>query len=528
MSLSRSTIAEKLPPARVWLLALPLGILADAAVYFALWAFEMHQEIFLHSQQTRYALALAHTYGTLQVLITVSLCSALFWMTSFAVGMLVRTPWSLSFLRKSYLAVLVWFFVYAYLVFDVSTALQTQEAAWEGVKPDAVRVFYWRFDFLWPAVLVVLAAGFQYLTAWRRATMDCFVVPADEQPARGDVFLENVRTHGEDPQYRKSWLSSVGLHVFVIILLPLLLQLLGCVEPYRVPFGSGNPVVALVKIVKPKKEKKKTYILRPNSAIVFHVPDLDESEIIKQIEEQTQLTYKADPNARAGKMGRGGGTQGGWPEGMKNGVVRFIRLEYNGAGWDDGMSATDRADINFLQEFKKLTGFKVASKGESHPVRLLKKYDKGFAPPFVYFTGDGNISMSDSDVATLREYLLDGGMLFADCGSPSWDRAFRSFAPRLGLGELRNIADDDPLFQMPYTFADGAPPLWHHGGMRALGIKHKGRWVVFYHPGDVNDAWKTGHSGMNPELARGAIQMGVNIVYYAFTQYLEQTAKYRK
>jgi hypothetical protein len=81
---------------------------------------------------------------------------------------------------------------------------------------------------------------------------------------------------------------------------------------------------------------------------------------------------------------------------------------------------------------------------------------------------------------------------------------------------------------MPYTFANGAPPLWHHGGMRALGIKHKGRWVVFYHPGDINDAWKTGHSGISPELARGAFQMGINIIYYAFTNYLEETAKYRK
>jgi hypothetical protein len=61
-----------------------------------------------------------------------------------------------------------------------------------------------------------------------------------------------------------------------------------------------------------------------------------------------------------------------------------------------------------------------------------------------------------------------------------------------------------------------------------MGIKHQGRWVVFYHPGDINDAWKTGHSGMDPELVKGAYEMGVNIVYYAFTRYLELTRKYRK
>jgi hypothetical protein len=81
---------------------------------------------------------------------------------------------------------------------------------------------------------------------------------------------------------------------------------------------------------------------------------------------------------------------------------------------------------------------------------------------------------------------------------------------------------------MPYVFPNGAPPLWHHGGNRALGAKHKNRWVVFYHPGDINDAWKTGHSGMDPQLANGAIEIGVNVVYYSFTHYLEMTRKYRK
>jgi len=61
-----------------------------------------------------------------------------------------------------------------------------------------------------------------------------------------------------------------------------------------------------------------------------------------------------------------------------------------------------------------------------------------------------------------------------------------------------------------------------------MGMKHKGRWIIFYHPGDLNDAWKTGHSGLRPELAKAAYQLGVNLIYYAFTHYLEETRKYRK
>ena len=260
----------------------------------------------------------------------------------------------------------------------------------------------------------------------------------------------------------------------------------------------------------------------------------------RQVDAETQMTYKADPlrvlaatgdrvGAGGGKMGAGGGKGGGWPDGMENAKVRFIRMEYNGRGWDDGMDATTRADMNFLEAFRQLTGFKVAAASESHSIGMLKKYPKGMAPPFVYMTGDADINVTAGEIKTMREYLLDGGMLFADCGSPQWDRSFRTFARQLFPGEsLLVIADDDPLFQIPFAFPNGAPALWHHGGRRAMGIKHKGRWVVFYHPGDINDAWKTGHSGMSSELTKGAMEMGVNIVYYSFTHYLELTRKYRK
>jgi len=90
------------------------------------------------------------------------------------------------------------------------------------------------------------------------------------------------------------------------------------------------------------------------------------------------------------------------------------------------------------------------------------------------------------------------------------------------------IPDDDPIFQYPYSFPNGAPPLWHHGGWRALGIKRGTRWAVFYHPGDINDAWKTGHSGVSPSIAKNSMNLGINIVYHAFTHYLELTRKYRK
>ena len=164
--------------------------------------------------------------------------------------------------------------------------------------------------------------------------------------------------------------------------------------------------MSIVAVVKPKKKPKKKYILTPNSIISFHIPELDESELLKEVEEQTQVTYQADASAVHGKLGAGGGKKGGWPDGMGKGLVRFIRVEFKGPGWDDGMAPADRADLNFLEEFNRVTGFPVAKIAESHPIAKLAKYDKGYAPPFVFMTGEGAINVSRSEVDTLRRYIL--------------------------------------------------------------------------------------------------------------------------
>ena len=83
------------------------------------------------------------------------------------------------------------------------------------------------------------------------------------------------------------------------------------------------------------------------------------------------------------------------------------------------------------------------------------------------------------------------------------------------------VAADDPLLQEPFAFPKGAPPMWHHGGWKLLGYKHEGRWIVIYHPGDVNDAWKSVNMGANAEMVESAFRLGINIFYYAWKQRFE-------
>ncbi len=521
-------VRGRVHPVVLWL-TLPLGLLAVGLVAPAILLAEWYEDYFGLTPQLMRAFtaegvpALIHTF---RCVLGAGVC---LFLAGHILGM-IRRPWALRLIRGCLGCAMLIGLFYGYVVVALSGIIFVREISFAGVdKYDRVLLFYLQWQWLWPLLVALAALALIYLISWRSRALAVYTGRREDSPAPGDVVVENLRVHGRDPVFRKSFHASILSHLLIIVILPWLLRMIGCVTPYRVPKGSGNPVVAMVAVTKPKKEKKKQYILNPDSMVLFKVPEIDDSEIFNQVVEATAVTYTATANAKAGKMGAGGGKEGGWPDGMENHLVRFIRLKYAGAHWDDGMDEESGADRNFLERFHKLTDFKVARQGEAHAISLLAKYPKGYAPPFVYMTGSHSINVSARERKILREYLLDGGMLFGDAGSQAWADAFLRFVRSvLPDKELLVVADDDPLFQMPYQFPHGAPALWHHGGYQAMGIKHRGRWVVFFHPGDVNDAWKTGHSGLDSKMAEGAYQMGVNVVYYAFTHYLEATRKYRK
>ncbi len=443
----------------------------------------------------------------------------------------LRNRWTYRLLRFSLYAVFLAVAFHVFVTWQACSAIKAGNLKIDGAQQDSASILLLWWDACWPALAVAGYAAWLHVMLRSRSVYAAFTRETGS-PMEGDRILEDLRTHGRDPRHRRSVYASALTHIVILILIPWILSLDGCgVDPYKVPKGSGNPVVAMVKMVKPKKKKKKTLSLRPNSAILFEIPDLDETQVDQVMEEQTQQTYQASNNAKAGKMGKGGGTKGGWPEGMEDYKVRFIRLEHSGAGWDDGMDQSG-ADINFLRAFAQSTGFKkIASKGESHSIALLRKYPKDGFPPFVYLTGNADMGrVSSDDMKILRDYCLNGGMLIADAGSARFHQSFTHLMSQVFPDkQLIDIADDDMLYQLPYSFPDGAPSFWHHGGRRALGIKHDGRWIVFYHPGDINDAWKSqGYSDVTPEMREQAMNLGINLVYYAFGQWNDAISKMKK
>lgn len=446
-------------------------------------------------------------------------------------GLILRSRATLMLLKSSQW--LITFVMVAFSVLCWHAAFSISNANSEDIGVELARLDAFKQWWDWSGAAIGIAVYAIWLKMMLSSQQVVSVFTRLEGDAlAGDVTLENIRTHGNDKRHRKALYWSVFTHFFFIILLPWLLGLFdGSVEAYRVPKGSGNPVVTMVKMVKPKKKPKKKLTLRPNSAIIYDQPDLDETEVDQVMEKQTQLTYQAALMANAGNLGRGGGKDGGWPNGALDSKVRFIRLDHGGQGWDDGMDKSG-ADVAFLKFFRDNTPFKkISNKGESHKISLLKKYpDDGF-PPFVYMTGNGNMGrVSSADAKILREYCLKGGMLVADAGSASFHRSFTHFIRQVFPDKpLIDIADDDMIFQLPYSFPNGAPPLWAHGGRRALGIKHEGRWVCFYHPGDMNDAWKAqGYTDVDPQTREVALSLGLNITYYAFNQWDDAISKIRR
>ncbi|MDX1944119.1 MAG: DUF4159 domain-containing protein, partial [Pirellulaceae bacterium] len=55
-----------------------------------------------------------------------------------------------------------------------------------------------------------------------------------------------------------------------------------------------------------------------------------------------------------------------------------------------------------------------------------------------------------------------------------------------------------------------------------------GRWMVYYHPGDISDAWADGHAGIAPDVYNGCYQLGANVLFYGHAEYSKWLAAQAK
>jgi len=313
--------------------------------------------------------------------------------------------------------------------------------------------------------------------------------------------------------------STAGLCSYTLVfcfVVFLFSQIGGCQEIYEMPAGGGQQQ-QLAQQVQVQKVIRRKYVINPASVVVFNPPPIDDVKL--QLNELTKHAYK---------VGYGQGDGAGFAGGTSRGKVRFIRLEYGGGDWNQDFGIG--ADLNMLIEYGARTGQAVAERTESRTIAQLANFKEGNSPPLVYLTGQRNISLSKSEVAILRDYLLNKhGMLFGDNGGSSHfhNQFFAMMRQVLPQVEPVRVPLDDPIHCVPYRipFLPYAAP---HGGKDAWGWKVDGRWVCYYHPGDIGDAWTDDHAGVRPEVWEACYQLGTNIIFYAHVEYskwLEARAK---
>jgi hypothetical protein len=193
-------------------------------------------------------------------------------------------------------------------------------------------------------------------------------------------------------------------------------------------------------------------------------------------------------------------------------VMTIGRLHYDGGGdWYANPSSLP----NLLRTIRERTGLPVA---DTEVVVTLND-DRLWSMPYLHMTGHGNVHFSDTDLATLRAWLQQGGFLHAS-DNYGMDASLRRELGRLFADHpLVEVPLDHPVYHLVYDFPKGLPKIHQHDGKPAqgFGIFLDGRLAVFYdYQCDLGDGWEDYEVHHDPpEKHEAALRMGVNLFAYA-------------
>ena len=144
-----------------------------------------------------------------------------------------------------------------------------------------------------------------------------------------------------------------------------------------------------------------------------------------------------------------------------------------------------------------------------------------FQYPFIHMTGHGNVVFNDDQIKNLRNYLLGGGFLHIDDNygmKPYLEKEIKRLFPDK---EFRELSSSHPIFSSYKNFPQGLPKIHEHDGNRpqAMGIFNENRLVLlFTFETDLGDGWESPEVHNDPpDVRRKALDMGANIIKYAFT-----------
>ena len=190
-------------------------------------------------------------------------------------------------------------------------------------------------------------------------------------------------------------------------------------------------------------------------------------------------------------------------------------LEYGGAGdWYSNPTALP----NLVQFCNQEIGTTIDTRTKTVKPGSIDIFDY----PFIHMTGHGNVFFTEEEAANLRDYLLSGGFLHID-DNYGMDPYLRPELAKLFPNKtLMELPASHPIFSNYFEFPQGLPKIHEHDNARpqAFGIFENDRLLLLYtYESDLGDGWENPEIHNDPpEVRAKALQMGANIVLFAFQQ----------
>ena len=206
--------------------------------------------------------------------------------------------------------------------------------------------------------------------------------------------------------------------------------------------------------------------------------------------------------------------------------VLINKLEYTSAAplkEGDEPWNRHRDDVRNLTEF--ITGLPGWPKLVTWQTLNLKTVVEGggltdlLTSPIQFMNGDQAPQLTDAEVELLKEYVLNGGFIFAEaaCTKTEFDRGFRELIQRMypnGEHPFKRLGADHPVFRSEHLLDPDTVELW--------GVDVGCRTSIIYSPHDIACLWDKWNIVDPPKRSKTmklainkATRVGVNIVAYA-------------
>ncbi|MGC9260868.1 MAG: DUF4159 domain-containing protein [Phycisphaerae bacterium] len=194
------------------------------------------------------------------------------------------------------------------------------------------------------------------------------------------------------------------------------------------------------------------------------------------------------------------------------------QLKYNG-NWNPEPGAWPR--FNLLLQNQARTRIKLTM--------VTTDQLNAHTTPLLDMTGTGKFTLTDAQIAALRAYLHQGGMLFADAagGNQNFTDAFTNLAVQLyPKAVMAKLPAKSSIYTGTMPGGTNATKLRYrryyidkNGVKRTpefLGIKAAERWVIVFSPDDVASGFLgTNTWGISGYTPKSAVALGTNVVEYA-------------